>query len=320
MARSREDPAGSTVEEGTLDVAGFLAPTAELVPRTSHGSRRARHELAIDNRGNVPMDASLEGIDADRLVRFDLDPPSVNVPPGVASFATIGVRPVRTFWRGAAKTRPFQVAVRAGGPNAEPMLLDGSYLQESILPWWFVRALLLAGAALLALILLWLLVLQPSIKSSAADALVDFGFSPKPGSPASHGGGGGGGASPSPAQSGDVTVTPPPAGQTPVDGRLNGGDSLSPSGGTLSITDLVFSNPTGASGDLTLQRVSDTGTAQLLVLRLENFRDLDFHFVTPITVRAGERVELVANCAPPTGPTPVTCAPAVFFSGYVEGP
>ena len=312
MARSKEDPAGSTVEEGALDVAPFLAPSAELVPRTSHGSRSARHELAIDNRGNTPMAAELEGIDADRLLRFELDPPSVNVAPGLAEFAKIGVRPVKAFWRGPAKTRPFQVAVRTGGANTEPLLLDGSYLQESILPWWFVRALLLLAGLLIALILMWVLFLRPAIESSAAEALVDFGFSPKPGSSAAGGGNGGNGGNPSPGASGDVTVTPAPSGQTPVDGRLTTSTQLSSPSGTISITDLVFSNGEGAAGDLTLQRTGTDGTTTpLLVLRLENFRDLDFHFVTPITIRTGETVTLVASCSP-------TCQPAVFFSGYVQ--
>ena len=315
MARSKEDPTGSMVEEGALDVAGFMAPSAELVPKTSHGSRSARHELAIDNRGNVPLDAALEGLDADRLLRFDLDPPSVNIAPGLAGFAKVGVKPVRSFWRGPAKTRPFQVAVRSGVANAEPLLLDGSFLQESILPWWFVRALLLLAGLLIALILMWLLFLKPQIESSAAEALVDFGFSPKPGSPASNGGNGDGGpkGSPTPAPSGAVTVSPAPSGQTPVDGRLDTTNTLSATSGTISITDLVSSNAEGASGELTLQRVSPSGTAPLFVLKLENFRDLDFHFVTPITIREGESLNLVASCSP-------TCTPSVFFSGYLQGP
>ena len=38
-ARSREDPAGSAVEEGTITVGAFSEPFAELAPRTSRGSR-----------------------------------------------------------------------------------------------------------------------------------------------------------------------------------------------------------------------------------------------------------------------------------------
>jgi hypothetical protein len=320
MVRSREDPDGATVEEGTLEVGRFLAQSAELIPRTSHGSRRARHDLAVDNRGNVRIEAALEGLDPDRLVRVVFDPPTLSVEPGVAGFARVNVQPVRTFWRGPAKTRPFQVAVRPDADGASPLIVDGSFLQESILPWWFTRAIVALAALLIAAILLWALVLQPQIRSTAAQTLQDFGFSPKPGSVAAGGGGGGSGGSPAPSSA--LNVTPPPqGGRTKVDGRLDvASNAISPTSGTLSITDLVFSNPTGASGDLTLQRVTPAGTTQLLVLRLENFRDLDFHFVTPISVRAGETLALIASCAPPTGPSSSPdCKPAVFYSGYVEG-
>lgn len=329
MVRSREDAAGSVVEEGTLSVGAFHEPSAELVPRTSRGSRAGRHELAIDNRGNVPLAASVEGVDPDKLVRFEVDPPRVDVPPGTAGFAKIRVRPNRTFWRGTPKSHPFQLLVAGEDTPAVP--LEGLYLQESILPSWFMRALIAALVLLVAGILLWLLVLQPSMKSSAEQALRDFGFSPKPGSSAAAGGGGGGGgASPtpslapgsSPGESPDatsVTVSPPPGvAQAPVSGRLDPTITLTP-GGTLFITDLVFSNPTGASGDLKLWRQEGgAATEDLLVLRLENFRDLDFHFVTPITVTAAQTLGLEAACtAPPSGPVP-DCNPSLFYSGYVQ--
>jgi hypothetical protein len=314
MVRSKEDPNGSSVEEGTLQIGGFLAPAAELAPRTSHGSRAGRHEIALDNLGNLRLETAFEGVDPDRLVRFDFDPPTLSVEPGGAGFAKLLVKPVRSFWRGPAKTRPFQVAVRPDAPGAVPLVVDGSYLQESILPWWFLRALIALAGLLVGAILLWIFVLQPQIRSTAADTLEDFGFTPKPGSVA-----GGGNATPGPS---GLDVTPPGGGgQTPVDGRLDTtSNAVSPTAGTLFVTDLVFSNATGASGDLTLERRSGSGTTQLLVLRLENFRDLDFHFVTPISVRAGETLALVATCTAPTTPTtPAACTPAVFYSGYVQG-
>jgi hypothetical protein len=315
MVHSKEDPDGSNVVEGTLEIGGFLASAAELAPRTSHGSRTGRHEVAVDNRGNLRLETTLEGVDPDRLVRFDFDPPTLSVEPGGAGFVRLLVKPVTSFWRGPAKTRPFQVAVKPDAPGAVPLVVDGSYLQESILPWWFLRALVALAALLVGAILLWVFVLQPQIRSTAADTLEDFGFTPKPGSVAA-------GGSPTPFPSGGINVTPPPAGeQTPVDGRLDTlNNEVKPTSGTLFITDLVFSNATGASGDLTLERQSSSGTTQLLVLRLENFRDLDFHFVTPISVRNGESLVLVANCTPPTTPTtPAACTPAVFYSGYVQG-
>jgi hypothetical protein len=327
MVRSHEDPNGSTVEEGTLEVGTFLAPSAELVPRTSHGSRAGHHDLALDNRGNAAVSATLSGVDPDRLVRFAIEPATLPVEPGVAGFAKVAVKPAKTFWRGPAKTRPFKLTVLPDAAGAAPLVLDGSYLQESILPPWFLRALAALVAVLVALVLLWLLVLQPQIRSTAAQTLADFGFTPKPSSAAAGGGAGastpGPGTSPSPAPSAIVTLTPPPGGaRAPVDGRLDTTtNALIPSSGTLSITDLVFSNPTGASGDLTLERVSPAGTTKLLVLRLENFRDLDYHFVTPITIHDGETLALVANCSS-TGSGGVAapaCLPAVFYSGYVQG-
>ena len=83
-ARSREDAAGSTVEEGVVEVGPFLEPFAELIPRTSRGSRSASHDLALDNRGNIRLNAEVEAADADRLLGFDVKPPGIVVEPGMA--------------------------------------------------------------------------------------------------------------------------------------------------------------------------------------------------------------------------------------------
>jgi hypothetical protein len=94
---------------------------------------------------------------------------------------------------------------------------------------------------------------------------------------------------------------------TPVDGRLvSGGEARKPAPGTsLYITDLVFSNTDpSAAGEIRLQRSGTT----LFALQLQNFRDLDFHFVTPILV--GETDELAVVCTPdcPTA--------SLYYSGY----
>ena len=51
----------------------------------------------------------------------------------------------------------------------------------------------------------------------------------------------------------------------------------------------------------------------LLRLRLENFRDLDFHFVTPVVVAAGQTLNLSLAC---TGSA--ACDPALYYSGYLR--
>ena len=322
-ATSHEDPAGSAVEEGTVVVAAFRDTVAELLPRTSRGRRSATHEVAVDNRGNERLNASLEPADDDQQLAFDVQPPGLVVEPGTAQFAKVRVAPRQRFWRGTPKTHPFHLAVTS--PDGAAIKLDGSMLQEAILPRWLIPALLALLALILLAILLWLTVLQPSIKSAATQALADAGFTPMP-SAAGGGGGGSGGASPSPSASGAILTpppsaapgaTPPPGGGlnlsgTPVDGRLAVDGSspagISPSKTTLYITDLVFANPSGAAGPLQLKR----GALVIMNLRLENFRDLDFHFVTPIVVKSGEQLTLTAACSSST------CDPSVYYSGFTS--
>ncbi len=335
-ARSREDPAGSAVEEGSVQVGAFQEPFAELAPRTSRGSRSGSHDLAVDNRGNTRLNAEIEGTDADRLLKFDVKPPAVVVEPGMAGFAKVRVSPVKRFWRGQPKTRPFQLFVRPeGGP---PITLDGTLLQESMLPPWFLKALIALIALLVLLVLAWLFLLKPSIETAASEAVASplaslkndvnsaLGAAGLPTIPAGGGGGAGGAASPTPtpASGGGASAsagasaapTPTPTPGTlipglgnPVDGRLDGTHKTYQPKGTLFLTDFVFSNPNGAAGALVILRNTD----QLIQLRLENFRDYDLHFVTPIVIASGDSLNLSLSCT-----SGGTCDPAVFWSGYLR--
>jgi hypothetical protein len=319
-ARSREDAAGSVVEEGVLDIAHFVEPFAELLPRTSRGSRSATHDLAIDNRGNTRLNAEIEGSDPDQFLKFDIRPPAVVVEPGTAEFGKIRVVPSGTFWRGTPKTRPFQLAIRP--EEGAPIVLDGAILQEAILPPWFGRAVAGLIALLIAAILLWLLVLRPTIQTAATEAIDelrdDVNSALQAGGLPTMGPGGGGGTAPTPAST-DPGATPDPAATpapplipglgNPVDGRLDAGAATVTAAGTLFITDLVFSNPNGREGAVVLLRDAE----RLLELRLENFRDFDLHFVTPIVIGSGQSLNLSLAC---TGEGP--CDPAVFYSGYLR--
>jgi hypothetical protein len=342
-ARSQEDPAGSAVEEGVLSVGSFTDIFAELVPRSSRGSRGATHELAVDNRGNARLNASITATDPDQLLGFDVQPPGLLVEPGTAGFAKVRVKPTKRFWRGQPKTRPFKVAVT--GDDGRPIVLDGSMLQEAMLPRWLVPALLALLGVLILAGVLWATVLQPAIKSATTQALADAGFTPKPSgasgaSPAPGGGaspapGGGaspapgGGASPAPGggspspgtgaspspepSAGPPSPSPAPFGDgVPQDGRLAADGSNPPSAtfeSTFYVTDLVFANPNGRAGTLQLLRDGFV----LITLRLENFRDLDFHYVTPIVIQTGQVLSAAANCT-----SSGACDPSVYYSGFAR--
>ena len=110
--QSREDPEGSVVEEGTLNVGEFSEVTAELTPHATRVWLRGQSQVAVDNRSNVSYRAELSGTDGDSAFDYTFRPPLVDVAPGSVAFAKVTVRPKSTYWRGPSTTEPYQVALR----------------------------------------------------------------------------------------------------------------------------------------------------------------------------------------------------------------
>jgi hypothetical protein len=303
---SHEDPGGSTVEEGIITVGAFTDTAADLVPKNSRGQRSATHELALDNRGNTLVIASFSAIDPNGGLRFQFQPPEVDVNPGRAAFARLRVRPNRGFMTGPPRSHPFQLQVAPAGEK--PIFIDASMIQEPLFaPWMRTAALALVGL-IIAGALLWFLAIKPGIESTAKAAVKDpLAQQSAAIAQLQQKAGGGGGGQPTP------TASPGPGtgsnSSTGFSRRLTVSGSPSykvPAATTLYVTDIIFQNPNGESGQITLQR--DGGA--LLVEDLQNFRDLDFHFVTPITANAGQTLNLSSNCS-------TTCTnAAVYLDGY----
>lgn len=75
----------------------------------------------------------------------------------------------------------------------------------------------------------------------------------------------------------------------------------------MNVRDLVLENPSGDVGLLQIRR----GNAVLLSFGLQNFRDMDYHFVQPIVFPSGTPVVVAVSCQN----TGKLCTPAVYFSG-----
>ncbi len=278
----------------------------------------------------------MAGTDPDNLLNIGVRPPGLVVDPGTAAFASVRVSPRKSFWRGQPKTRPFKLQVET--PGGAPLVLDGTMVQQPVLPGWLGKALMACLALLLIAALLWFALLQPAIKSSAQQALADAGYTPHPS---------GAVITPAPSAAATSTMTPGPTlgptpgptpsptpgptlgpspsssplspfAGTPIDGRLTANTGTAstapvPAGSVFYVTDLIFENPDGLFGPAQLVR----GGLVITSLRLENYRDLDFHFVTPIVVRAGGRLTFSASCT--TGlatSAPSPCTPSVYYSGF----
>ncbi|MEV6416007.1 hypothetical protein [Kribbella sp. NPDC051718] len=177
LVQPHEHPADTAVPEAVAHVQAFSDITAELTPRTSHGSRIGRHTLAIDNRGNRPVTVELTGKDPDAVMEFRFSPSTVEIAPGTAAFSKIKARPLERIWRGTSKTRQFSVIVTqviTGGPNGTKAVLtsvDGMMVQDPILPAWTGKAIAGGLAAAALLVGLWFVALRPAIDSSAENAV-----------------------------------------------------------------------------------------------------------------------------------------------------
>jgi hypothetical protein len=90
----------------------------------------------------------------------------------------------------------------------------------------------------------------------------------------------------------------------------------------LRVTDLVLQNPNGDFGILTLRRDGPApgfdDAATILVVRLENFRDLDYHFVTPLVFAEGTSLVMTVDCKNAAQPSVAdrACTPAVYYTGF----
>jgi len=338
---SSEDPERPVVHEALVEVAPFTETVAELMPRTSRGRFGATHSVAFDNRGNTAVRARLAASDEGDQLRFGLRPDTLVAAPGTAEFAQVRVRPRKLLWRGQPRTAPFQIAVRHDGAE-DPILLPGTILQEPVIARWLPRALLALLAGVAALALLWQLLLKPTVESTAKDAAQEeLGATQAQAAEASKQAAAadeaaaeadkkstaalkaaeGGGSAPS--------TTVPPFGAssstpdgTPFDRRLTlelapGKTGTAffqvPAKKALALTDIVLQNPQGDAGTLRLDR----GDGAILSFSLQNFRDWDYHFVSPILVKAGQRVTVDARCTAPGKPAGL-CRPAVYLGGFIR--
>ncbi len=334
-----EDVAHPTVEEGSLDVAAVPVLSADISPRTgrARGRRAGRYQLAVDNRGNAAAVVDLAGWDTQDLVDVTVTPSRLEVAAGAAAFVTVRARARNRMWRGASVLHRFSVGVRpagdAQGPDAPeaPQPLEASLMQEAAIPGWVPKAAGLAVLALVALAVFWFAVLKPVVRDTATNAaqqaMTAAGISPAPSGPSVSGGGApssgsksgsGAGSAPS-ASSSPVTIPTTPAAPSssapppPVafaTELLSNQDLTAGAKQTFTVTDLVLQNPDGDTGTLTITR----GGKTLISTRMENYRDYDLHFVTPITVSPGQSLGVDVTCSKAGGGN-TSCSPAVLVSG-----
>ncbi len=343
------DPEQSTVEEGTVTVGRFDDLSSDLVPRLTSARITGRQQLAVDNRGNVPMVASLTAADPSQALDVQFRPKTIALEPGRATFARVVVKPHQRFWRGPPKPRPYKVLVQP--EDSAPVSTEGTLTQKPILPKGLLPLLVLG-----ALAALWFLLFKPAIQSTATSAVnqqlaaqqaqtnalatqlastnsqvkslsststtTTTTTTAPPTTTTTAAPAGGGPVATTTTAPAPTTSTSPnqnaltvtgPAGQTTQS------TFTVPTGNTVTITDLVFENVAGTNGRVRFQRVpaGNGATPQtLMVENLNNLTDQEYRFTTPMVFSAGQQMVLAVDC---TSNQPA-CEVNMFYTGNVTQP
>lgn len=298
----------SVAADATIEVVETIGYEVSLVPEHSRSATAGRHKLMVTNTGNTPVVAELTPESTDE-VGFELATQVVNVYPGDAAKVELRVIPPDRFWTGPTRDFGFTVHALMSDGGAED--LHGTFQQGPRLRPWLVPALVGAGLALLLGTLAWFALIKPWIEdnaqSAATEALDDVRDELRDRTEE--------------LEAAAAEARELPLGQ-PADLRL----SVAPAPGSsasetfavstdrvLSVTDVVFQNPSGAVGRVALLRDGEV----LLESELANFRDLDAHFVAPFQFEGPSTIELRVDCSA-AGPNETTCDVAATIVGFVD--
>jgi len=352
---SREEPAGSSVEEGVLEVAPFTNLQVELSPTTSRCRGKAVHDVVVDNSGNHPVGVEVVTNDQEEQLRLTLNHSSLLVEPGTSAFLRLKAKPYDRFLRGPDRRHPFQVTALSG--ELPPTTVEGTVVQQQLLPRWLLPAAIAAVALAGVLAVLWFTMVKPTVQTAAREeareqvrqvqgemmdaaqaaeekaaqaeqaAAAAQEKAAQAAESAAEGGAGARGATTSPEgvniSSGSAVdfriTTEVPADPDPsVFEPFTVPDGVLPEDKTLVVTDIIMQNPRGDAGTLRILRGDDV----LLEAGLANFRDLDYHFLEPWTFAPDAPLTVEVSCQVPGAPEPADgdCRPAVSFSGRLSGP
>ncbi|MFJ1709115.1 ricin-type beta-trefoil lectin domain protein [Kitasatospora sp. NPDC088346] len=148
-----ERPETVEVPEGLLTIAPFTEVTGEILPVSSRGRLRGHAVLAVDNLGNVPITATVQGQRTSSRLRYDIKPANLRIAPGRAAAVTVRIRPPRTLWTGRPVTHAYGLTLERTG--APPQISEGRYEQPVVLSPWVVRSATVVAAATAVAAGLW---------------------------------------------------------------------------------------------------------------------------------------------------------------------
>jgi hypothetical protein len=144
-AVSKSSPAVSAQQSGAVEVGIYGEMAVQMTPQISHAKPTATHRVAVENRGNTPLQVALEGTDPEEALSFEIDPSILRVEPGKTELAQMQVQARQAPAKGPAQQHGFHLAVRPDVGSVAPATVDGYTVVEPIAhqrraPWFVLLA------------------------------------------------------------------------------------------------------------------------------------------------------------------------------------
>ncbi len=128
-ARAPGEPAAAATGEGTVEVRPWVDTAGTLDPMVAYDQMAATYTLNVENRGNVPMTATLCTDDPSGALETDVEPKQVSAGPGETVPATITVRARKKLKKGEQRYRVCVVAKVDGGSE---LRIEGAFRQQGV--------------------------------------------------------------------------------------------------------------------------------------------------------------------------------------------
>ena len=155
---STSNPDLSRTERVDVEVAAVVAEESLfLEPSVVRGGSKAELKATLVNKGNVPLNLTFIGQDAENAARFEFDPQQVQVPPGGQAIARVSATAPRAFF---GKETQRQLQVQAQGGHV-PLVATATFLQAPRYTQGWLRSLrvfltlIAAGALIAGAFMLW---------------------------------------------------------------------------------------------------------------------------------------------------------------------
>lgn len=128
--QSKASPVISARQEGVIEIAAVQEAGLAITPHTARGGESATYRLLLQNKGNAPLQLTLDASDPDELLMFEFDRPTLTLGRGEAANIQLVVRPRATFYDGPPQPHAFKVQLSSDG--VAPVSADATLLQEAI--------------------------------------------------------------------------------------------------------------------------------------------------------------------------------------------